>query len=336
MQLVEHCSLKDKHTFHLDVNCRYWAEATDERDLVSILTDNRFADLPVFLIGAGSNVLFTSNFNGLMLHVGIQGIDIVREDDLSVEVRVGAGVVWDDLVEWAVKHHYSGIENLSGIPGCVGASPVQNIGAYGAEVKDVILEVEVLDRRTHEIKVLNREACQFSYRDSVFKHAFKNTFIVCRVVYRLSKCFHPNLGYGDLEKQVREKGEVTAKTIRDSILSIRELKLPDPDVFGNAGSFFMNPILPSETYNKLKQTYPSIPGWDLGNGQVKVPAAWCIEQAGWKGRELGGAGVHPNQPLVLINKGNATASDLLNLAERITSDVSALLGVTLKPEVLYV
>jgi UDP-N-acetylmuramate dehydrogenase len=170
----------------------------------------------------------------------------------------------------------------------------------------------------------------------VFKHALKDRFIVCRVVYRLSKAAIPNLGYGDLENRVREQGEVTLKTIRESVLSIRNIKLPDPDVFGNAGSFFTNPILPIEVFNQLKQDYPGIPGWDLGDGRVKIPAAWCIEQTGWKGRELGGAGVHPNQPLVLINRGTATASDLIRLAESIQADVLAQFGVTLKPEVLYV
>lgn len=336
MRLVEHCSLKDKHTFHLDVECRYWAEATDEQDIASILTDNRFSDIPVFLIGAGSNLLFTSDFKGLLLHIGIQGIDIIRENDLSVDVRVGAGVVWDDFVDWAVTHNLCGIENLSGIPGCVGASPVQNIGAYGAEVKDVILEVEVMDRHTREMKVLKQEECQFSYRNSVFKHAYKNRFVVCRVVYRLSKTLHPNLSYGDLEKRVHEKGKVSLSIIRDNILSIRDLKLPNPDMVGNAGSFFMNPILSVDEYNELKKAYPTIPGWNLPDGRVKVPAAWCIEQTGWKGRELGGAGVHPNQPLVLINKGKATAPDILKLAGLITFDVSTKFGIFLKPEVLYV
>ena len=292
--------------------------------------------MPVFLIGAGSNLLFTADFKGLMLHIDIQGIERVGEDDETVDIRVGAGVVWDDLVAWSVEHNLWGIENLSGIPGCVGASPVQNIGAYGTEVKDVIREVEVMDRHTREIKVLDREECLFSYRDSVFKHALKDRFIVCRVVYRLSKVAVPNLGYGDLEKRVREQGKATLKTIRDSVQSIRKIKLPDPDVFGNAGSFFTNPILPVEAFNQLKQDYPGIPGWDLGDGRVKIPAAWCIEQTGWKGRELGGARVHPNQPLVLINTGTATASDIMRLAESIQAAVLAQFGVTLKPEVLYV
>jgi len=336
MRLVEHCSLKDKHTFHLDVNTRYWAEAADEKEIASILSDSRFADIPIFPIGAGSNLLFTSDFNGLLLHVDIQGIERVREDYLSVDVRVGAGVVWDDLVEWAVDHNLSGIENLSGIPGCVGASPVQNIGAYGAEVKDVIHIVEVMDRQTLEIKKFKQEECLFSYRDSIFKHAYKNRFIVCWVVYRLSKKFCPNLSYGDLGTRVREKGEVTLASIRDNVLLIRELKLPNPDVFGNAGSFFMNPILSVEEYKTLKTDFPSMPGWELGDGRMKVPAAWCIEQAGWKGRDLGGAGVHPGQPLVLINKGSATASDILKLAEHIEMDVFKKFGLSLKPEVLYI
>lgn len=336
MVLIEHCPLKDKHTFHLDVSCRYWAEASNEQELTFILTDRRFEGIPSLLVGAGSNLLFTADYKGLLLHVAFQGIERIYEDEDRVEVRVGAGVVWDDLVAWSVEQNLWGLENLSGIPGCVGASPVQNIGAYGSEARDLIREVDVFDRNTHETETLNNEACRFSYRDSAFKHEYKDRYIVCRVVYSLSKKPAPNLGYGDLEKHVHELGTVTPATIRNSVLSIRNRKLPDPESTGNAGSFFTNPIIPAEQYHQLRQAHPDIPGWHIGSDKVKIPAAWCIEQTGWKGRHVGGARVHHLQPLVLINTGTATPADIMQLAASIRADVLSTFGIILKPEVLYV
>ncbi len=337
MRLIEHCSLKYKHTFHLDVKSRFWVDAFDEQEISSLLSDNRFAGLQMLPVGAGSNLLFTTDFNGLLLHVDIQSIEVLQENDEYVDVRVGAGVVWDDLVAWAVAKGLSGIENLSGIPGCVGASPVQNIGAYGSEAKDTIYAVEAIDRKSREQIVIKASDCKFSYRNSVFKQEFKDKYVVCRVIYRLLKEFHPNLSYGDLDKRIHEsEKEVSLETIRDTILKIRDEKLPDPAIFGNAGSFFMNPVLTAGQYHQLKVDYPTIPGWNLADGTVKVPAAWCIEQTGWKGRDLGNAGVHPIQPLVLINKGGATAFEITTLAERIKSDVLDKFGISLTPEVLYV
>ncbi|MCE5174127.1 MAG: UDP-N-acetylmuramate dehydrogenase [Bacteroidales bacterium] len=336
MLKLENCSLKDKHTFHMEAKARYWVEFESIDDLCDILRHQTFKGIPMLSVGGGSNLLFTADFPGLLLHSRLRTIELIREEAQSVLVRVGSGVVWDDFVAYAVDKGWSGVENLSGIPGEVGASPVQNIGAYGAEVKDTIALVEALNLETLQMQRFSNADCQFGYRDSIFKHILKNHFVVCYVTYRLSTILNANIRYGDMDRRIREKGGITLQNIRDAVLEIRSEKLPDPSVTGNAGSFFMNPEIQAEQYQRLKKSWPEMPGWALANGRIKVSAAWCIDQAGWKGRSLGNAAVHDRQALVLVNSGNATAADIMALSDRIIHDVKAKFDINLHPEVLFV
>lgn len=336
MQLIEQCSLANKHSFHVEAKARFWAEFSHEDEALSLLSDRRLAGLPRFVVGGGSNLLFASDYPGVLIHPAIQGFTVVGVEKDTVLVKVGAGMPWDDFVAASVTQGWSGAENLSGIPGCIGASPVQNIGAYGVEAKDLIVEVEALDLTSHQPIRLKAAECQFGYRDSVFKHRLKNALIVTRVTYRLSTRFQANLTYGDLAKRVAVLGEPTQALVRETILAIRREKLPDPENQGNAGSFFMNPVIPADHYQSLLATFPDMPGWVQANEKVKVPAAWCIERTGWKGKQVGGAAVHNKQPLVLVNKGNATAADIIQLSASIQADVLATFGIQLKPEVLFI
>ena len=284
MPLFEHMPLRDKHTFHLEANSRYWADFESVDELGILLQDNRFNNMPKFPVGGGSNLLFTKDYPGLLLHSAIRSIEDTLNTDGSVLVRAGSGVNWDDLVAYTVEKDWSGLENLSGIPGEIGASPVQNIGAYGSEAKDSIVLVEALDVESLELKTFTNADCKFGYRDSIFKNELKNKFIVCYVTYKLSTNFVPNLKYGDLNAHMERWGGASLKNVRNAVLEIRGSKLPDPQVLGNAGSFYMNPELTPDLFKNLKSTFPDIPNWPLENGLVKVSAAWCIDKAGWKGK----------------------------------------------------
>jgi len=320
----------------MDVKTHYWVDFDNVEELSRILSDQKYKGLPLLAVGGGSNLLFTRDYPGLLLHSKINTIELVQEDDRTVLVKAGSGVVWDDFVAYAVEKGWSGMENLSGIPGEVGASPVQNIGAYGSEVRDTIESVEALNLETMQLEQFSNDDCQFGYRNSIFKNRLKNRFIVCYVTYRLSKELVENIQYGDLVVRVQEKGGVNLPNIRQSILEIRAEKLPDHLQTGNAGSFFMNPEFPADQYQALKKKYPLMPGWPLENGRVKVSAAWCIDQAGWKGKSLGNAAVHHRQALVLINPGQANAADVIALSDRIIHDISSLFGINLHPEVLFI
>jgi len=336
MQLLENISLKERHTFHIQAKTRYWAEFHSSDDLFRLFTDKKFEGIPVFTIGSGSNLLFSGDYPGLLLHSAIKSLVVVHEDSFSVHVRVGSGMVWDDFVAETVRNGWSGAENLSGIPGEVGATPIQNIGAYGAEAGNLINSVEAYSRESLRMETFCHDDCHFGYRDSIFKNKLKNKFVVCHVTFRLSKIFEPNIRYGDVATRVMEKGEITLENIRETILEIRGEKLPDPEVTGNAGSFFMNPVISSEHYQKLKESYPEMPGWKQDSGNVKVSAAWCIEKAGWKGCRSGNAGVHDRQALVLINAGDATGSEIIGLSEKITEDIQKIFDISLHPEVLII
>lgn len=336
MQVIENCALKDKNTFHIDVRSRYWIDFETDQELRKILSDKTFKIFPILSVGGGSNLLFTGDFPGILLHSVIRTIELIREDDQSVYIRVGSGVVWDDFVTYAVENGWSGIENLSGIPGEVGASPVQNIGAYGAEVKDSIVTVEAMNRESLAMETFSNADCEFGYRSSIFKHTLKNQFVVCYVTYRLLKICGSNIKYDDLAVRVKKIGETNLQNIRKALLEIRGEKLPDPAVTGNAGSFFLNPEISAAHYRLLKETWPQIPCWPLDNGKFKVSAAWCIDQAGWKGKSLGNAAVHSLQALVLVNQGNAAAADIIALSDRIILDVKTKFGIVLFPEVLFI
>ena len=288
-------------------------------------------------IGAGSNLLFTKDYPGMILHSAIKGFEVVGENEEEVLVRAGAGEVWDDFVAYAVEKGWYGAENLSLIPGEVGASAVQNIGAYGVEAKDLIVKVDTLEVETGKERVFGNEECGYAYRESVFKHALKGKYIVTHVTYRLFK--HPSyrLDYGNVRAELEKRGcELTLENVRRTIIDIRESKLPDPKVQGNAGSFFMNPIVPRPLFEELQDKYPSMPFYEVDAERVKIPAAWMIDQCGWKGKQLGRAGVHNKQALVLVNCGGATGQEIIALSEEIQRSVLDKFGVRISPEVNFI
>ncbi len=292
--------------------------------------------MPVLHVGGGSNLLFLSDFKGVVLHSAIGGIECGRQPD-GIRLRVGAAVAWDDFVDYCVGHGFYGLENLSAIPGEVGASAVQNIGAYGTEAKDVITAVEVVDLRDGEARTLDASACGYAYRTSAFKQEWRGRYAVTHVHFRLSAAFRPDLDYGEIREALRAGGvrpeEATARDLRRAVVAVRKAKLPDPKVQGNAGSFFMNPVVSREVYEAVKRDYPDVPHYEVDAGRVKIPAGWLIERCGWKGRSLGRAAVHDRQALVLVNKGGATGRDILALCEAVRADVRARFGILICPEV---
>lgn len=319
-----------KHnTFGMDVRAERFIEYVSEEELISILPllhEHRFLH-----IGGGSNILFCGNYDGIILHSAIAGISVVAEDEASVSVKVGAGVQWDDFVSYAVEKGWSGAENLSLIPGEVGASAVQNIGAYGVEAKDLIENVETIDLTDGTRRVFLNAECVYGYRKSIFKNELKGRYAVTYVTYRLSKVFQPKIDYGNVREKLQGK-ELTPENVRNAVIDIRQSKLPDPEVIGNAGSFFMNPVVSLEKYEALKTENPDMPHY-IVDGGVKIPAGWLIEKCGWKGKSLGRAGVCPNQALVLINLGGATGSDIVALSNAVCQSVSEKFGISISPEV---
>lgn len=287
-------------------------------------------------IGSGSNLLFIGDFKGVVLHSAINMVEKIGEDKDAVYMEVGSGVGWDHFVDRCVENGWGGIENLSLIPGEVGASAVQNIGAYGVEVQDVIVTVNTVEIEMGRVLSFSNNECQYGYRNSIFKTQLKGKYIVTSVVFRLDKTPMFNLNYQQLEEEVRKTGDVDLKTIRNTIIALRESKLPDPKVCGNAGSFFKNPVMPKQHFNDLQTTYPSVPHYVVSDTEEKVPAAWLIEQCGWKGKTLGNAGVHDKQALVLVNRGGATGAEIAFLAEQIQHSVREKFGIELQPEVEYV
>ena len=286
----------------------------------------------VLHVGAGSNLLFTRDFDGTVLHSGIRFVLPVAEDAESGWVRVGAAIVWDDFVAYTIANGWSGAENLSLIPGEVGASAVQNIGAYGVEAKDLIESVECVSLADGTRRVFRNEECNYAYRSSIFKHELKGQYAVTFVTYRLRKQFVPHLDYGNLREQLASNTKLTAAAVRQKIIEIRRSKLPDLQELGNAGSFFMNPIVSREQFDALRGQYPQMPFYDVPNG-VKIPAGWLIEQCGWKGRSLGRAGVYEKQALILVNRGGATGEEVVRLCRTIQQDVAKKFGIEIHPEV---
>ena len=331
MKIIDNCPLKERHTFGMDVKADRLIEFANEDELKSALTG---AVKPLLFMGGGSNLLFLNNFAGTVFHSVIDDIDIVAEDDNSVSVRVGSGVVWDDFVAYCVEKGWWGVENLSLIPGEVGASAVQNIGAYGVEVKDVLQSIEAISVDDLSKRIFTNEECNYGYRDSIFKNSLKGKYVITYVTYRLSKIANPNIGYGALKSVLSENPSL--KEIRDTIIAVRNSKLPDPKVYGNAGSFFMNPVIPMEQFVELQSRYPEIPSYPASEGYIKVPAGWLIEKSGWKGKSLGNAAVYEKQALVLINRGGATGMEIKHLADTVIADVQKIFGITLHAEVNYI
>ncbi len=336
MNTQQDASLLSYNTFGINAKADYLIEYDSLDDLRSVLKSDIIKGKKVLHIGGGSNLLFLNNFEGVILHSAIHSVEKIREDEQLVYVEVGSGVVWDDFVAYAVENGWSGTENLSLIPGETGAAAVQNIGAYGVEIQDVIEEVKVVDMETAELKVFSKAACNYGYRDSIFKKELKGKFIIISVVFRLKKAAEFNLSYQHLEEAVLKNGDIDLKNIRQTIISIRESKLPDPKVTGNAGSFFMNPVVPKQTFLSLQEKYPQIPHYYVSETEEKIPAGWLIEQCGWKGKRLGNAGVHDKQALVIVNHGGATGAEIEHLAREIQSSVKSSFGIDLKPEVNFI
>lgn len=331
-------SLLKHNTFGIDAHCRMFVEYNSIEELYELLCDTNLPK-PLLHIGEGSNLLFTKNFEGTILHSRVLGKEIVENTSDSVLLRVGAGEDWDDFVDWTLSHGFYGLENLSFIPGEVGASAVQNIGAYGTEAEQYIEKVATVCIATGEPRVFQKEECEYAYRSSIFKNALRGQYIVTHVYYRLQKTFHLNLTYAALRREVESRGlteaDVTAHQVRDIVVEVRRSKLPDPKEIGSAGSFFMNPIVSEVKFHELLNIYPEMPHYKMPAG-VKVPAGWLIQQVGWKGKTLGRAGVYPKQALVLINLGGANGQDIVNLSDAIIHDVQQHFQIELKPEVNFI
>lgn len=330
-------SLLKHNTFGIDVTASTFVTYQSVDDLQDVVRTLRTMPRTQLLhIGCGSNLLFTRNFNGVIMHSAISDITTSEQTD-SVVVRAGAAVLWDDLVDLCVKRGYYGIENLSFIPGEVGAAAVQNIGAYGAEAADVIESVETVSLIDGAIRTFTAAECGYGYRKSVFKTDLKGQYAVTHVNLRLSKQFVPNLSYSGLLQSLAQGGatasSVTAAQVRQAVIDIRRAKLPDPRYIGNAGSFFVNPVVTQEKWEALKADYPLMPHYQASTGFVKIPAGWLIEQCGWKGKSLGRAGVFPKQALVLVNSGGASGEEILNLCRAIQADVKAKFNIEITPEV---
>lgn len=319
------------NTFGLDVKAGRWLEYASMEELKALIAEGQISS-PYLHVGSGSNLLFLGDFEGTVLHSAIRSIEMVNQDAEKVWLRVGAGVIWDDFVAYCVERGYYGAENLSLIPGEVGASAVQNIGAYGVEVKDLISCVETVDVHGDR-RVFGVEECGYAYRNSVFKRPDMKSFFVTHVTFALNKAEQYTLNYGTIRQELEKYPQIDLATVRQVIVSIRESKLPDPKVLGNAGSFFMNPIVTRTKYETLLQEYPSMPSYQVDATHVKIPAGWMIEQCGWKGKSLGNAAVHDKQALVLVNCGGATSADIVALSDAVRAAVREKFGVEIHPEV---
>jgi len=334
LDLKTNFSLKQYNTFGIDVSAEFFTEIFTTDDINELIASDIFTKHPRLILGGGSNILFTKDYRGLIIHSRIRGIETIEENKDFVYLRVGSGEIWDELVEYSVSKGWGGLENLSAIPGHVGASPIQNIGAYGVEVKDVINEVQGIDLVKGQTLLFTNSDCEFAYRNSIFKQKFKNDFLLTHVVFKLKKFPHTlATGYGQVEKALSKEKEKTISVMRKIICEIRNSKLPDVKTIGNAGSFFKNPIVSSAIADELKSKISDIPLFRASDGKYKLSAAWLIEKAGYKGIQLGNAGSYKHQPLVLINLGNAEGKEIVNLADFIKNKVNELFGVNLETEV---
>lgn len=336
MRIEQNYSLEKYNSFHLPVKTRWFMEYDTEEELGRILRDEYFQKCLSLHIGSGNNLLFVNDYNGIIVHSRIRGIAVSEETEESVSIRVGAGERWDDVVAYAVSNGWGGVENLSGIPGEAGAAAVQNIGAYGVEIKDVIERVEAYNQLTFERQVFSNAECAYGYRSSCFKNPHNDPHIITYVILRLTKRPQFILDYGSLREELAAYPELTLKVVREAVIAIRRRKLPDPDTLGNAGSFFLNPVIPAAQWEALRERYPDMPSYPTSEGKVKIPAGWLIEQCGFKGKNHGSVGVYEKQALVLVNLGDAQGHEIALVAESIRMAVQERFGIELMPEVKYV
>lgn len=334
--IQQNISLKPYNTFGIDVSASHYAAVHSIDELKELLANEELKQLPMLVMGGGSNMLLTQNFDGLVIHIKIQGIKVVSEDENHVWVEAGAGEVWHHFVMHCIEHDYAGVENLSLIPGSVGAAPMQNIGAYGVEIKDVFHSLEAININTLGTVVFHNEECRFGYRESIFKNTVKGQYIITGVTFRLNKKPTLNTSYGAIETELDamgvDKTQLTIRDVSNAVINIRSSKLPNPAEIGNAGSFFKNPVVSAEKVAELKAQYPDMPAYPSGESQ-KLAAGWLIEQCGWKGYREDGYGVHKNQALVLVNYGGAKGNDIYNLSSKIVQSVHDKFGVELEREV---
>lgn len=334
MSISENVSLQPYNTFGFDVQARYLVNATSLDELKEGVALAQAQQLPMLVLGGGSNVILAKDYPGVVVRVALRGRELAGEDAEHYLLRVAGGENWHELVQYCVAHDYYGLENLSLIPGTAGAAPIQNIGAYGVEIKNVFHELEALEIATGRLVRFDHAACAFGYRDSVFKRHLKDQFIITSVTFRLRREPALVLTHQALVKELAARGitEPTARLVSDTIITIRQRNLPDPSRIGNAGSFFMNPVVQEAVYQKIKNTHPNAPGFPAGEGRVKLAAGWLVDQCGYKGKRFDDAGVFPNNALVLVNYGKASASDILSLAGQIQKTVHDTFGVDLMPE----
>ena len=331
-KVLSNFSIKDYNTFNINVKSNKFISINTEDQLINYLTQNKGQE-DIFFLGGGSNVLFSKDYNGTIVHLSLKGKEIIEESDDNIIVEVCSGENWHEFVMWSIENNYGGIENLSLIPGNVGAAPIQNIGAYGVELKDVFDSCRVLSRESNEIEHFNKDKCEFNYRSSIFKSKEKNKYVILSIRLKLSKEPHSfNLTYDSLKERFNSK-EINLSNISEEIIKIRKSKLPDPKKIGNCGSFFKNPIIESKKLEKLLQKYPKLPHHKSENGFYKIPAAWLIEKIGFKNKSLGDVGVYTHQPLVIVNNGNASGSDILKFANSIKSSVREVFNIKLEEEV---
>lgn len=333
MKKLENFSLKPFNTFGIDVKAKFFAEVFTDDELLQLIISLDHDKKPLLLLGGGSNILFTGDVDGTVIKISTKGIRVVSESSDEIIVNVQAGENWDEFVGHCVSKGWGGLENLSLIPGNTGTGPVQNIGAYGVEIKDTIEEVQTYDRTTRSKVIFPASKCEFAYRDSIFKR-FPDRYLILNVTFKLSKLPRLNMDYKDVREEVRimGPGSPDISAVREAVCRIRRRKLPDPEKIGNAGSFFKNPVMGKEQFSSLKEKFQGIGSFTQDNG-IKIAAAWLIDQCGWKGYRSGDAGVHPQQPLVLVNWGSATGHEILELAEQIQSDVEKKFGIILEKEV---
>jgi UDP-N-acetylmuramate dehydrogenase len=330
--------LQPYNTFGIKASSKYFVVIHSVEEARELFKSEIFKKERSFIVGGGSNILLTKDFDGLIIKIDIKGIEVVceGEDAETITLKVGAGEMWHTFVTYCVNHNYGGAENLSLIPGTVGAAPMQNIGAYGVEIKNIIKSVEALEISTGDLKKFNNEACKFGYRESIFKQELKNKYLISSVTLTLTKKnHHYNISYGAINDTLKQHGvdDLSVKAISDAVVHIRKSKLPDPSRIGNAGSFFKNPSIQADLLDLIRKTYPSIPTFPSENGLTKIPAGWLIEQCGWKGKTFGNIGVHKDQALVLVNYGDGKGEDIWQLAMKIQESVKEKFSITLHPEV---
>jgi UDP-N-acetylmuramate dehydrogenase len=335
-EIQQHIDLQPYNTFGIKAFASYFVSIQSEEDAKTLFQSDLFKTHKHLFLGGGSNILLTQNFDGLVIKVDIKGIETVKEDDDKITLRVGAGENWHALVLYCVQHNYGGIENLSLIPGTVGAAPMQNIGAYGVEAKKNIDTVAAIEISSGKMKIFTNAECEFGYRESIFKHQLKDKYFISSITLTLTKRNHHYMvSYGAIEETLKQHGVTSPsiQTISDAVIQIRRSKLPDPLVIGNAGSFFKNPSIQAELYAFIKKEHPTLPSYPADNGLIKIPAAWLIEQCGWKGKTLNNIGVHKDQALVLVNYGGGNGEYIWQIAMSIQASVKEKFNIILHPEV---